>query len=181
MTPLLETKHRSTLDSIQKSPLPIETKTVILETWNQFPAALIKHLKDLQYNQDTIFMRHFSRKRLGCLFESGTDRDSSSQLWDYPEDCNHRCDEFNISPAKVTYGREVNLKSNPLKATSIGWLSKLPDAGNLDYLYKLEKSLAIAVYDSSGLDRKTQNEFHFTQDPSRILLGVFLIGSGLKK
>ncbi|MBN2095481.1 MAG: hypothetical protein JW727_05515 [Candidatus Aenigmarchaeota archaeon] len=150
--------------------------TIVLETWGEFIPALRSELKRRNYPHRNVIIRHYDVSRTGVAKKTGTDRDNNSQLWNFPQDIDHRWSNASIDPSQVTYARTLDLSLDPPRAIPLG-RSMVEGMDDLEYVSHLSSDEGILIYNPGGLNRVSENEYHFKGHPNDYLMSIFLVKS----
>lgn len=153
----------------------------------KLPSPLSKHFvpglrrlfMEYGYKEKSFVVRHFDRKRIDQLINTGTDRDKGSKIWDTDCDVNHRKlkeQGIYISPENILYA-----SSWKLDPEYDGVVISHDINGNENYYYldSLDNITLynLAIYNRRLVEKKSYREYWFKYPGDKLsaLLGVIII------
>jgi hypothetical protein len=139
-------------------------------------------LERRNYKSSTIVVRSFGGERLRHFLKNGTDRDRTSELFNFPIADASKEDRVKagVNDEDVIYALKVDVSQKP--AMSVGFNSTTHemrfDPVNLEsHFDRMDEfkniPLVVAVYDSAKLKRGGEAEFWFDGDPREAVLFAF--------
>ncbi|NQU74542.1 MAG: aspartate/glutamate racemase family protein, partial [Candidatus Omnitrophica bacterium] len=165
------------------SSSPVATERIdpclvlFLEDWRDFMLLLRKRLAGIGYRREEVIARVSDdiNNRISVLVEEGTDRDDTSNVWDYPEsDYPHSLPRAEIvKPGQIIYAFELDVS---LKAEMF-WRNQAKRVGyrdNYTYIEERKATDGILCYNPAGLMRVAEMEWWFMKPPKESLLAVFI-------
>ena len=159
-------------------------KVVDLNDWGEFAGALYHEVTALGH-VGSLLIRNFAlitcdvdaemkpigeTDRLYLVRRTGTDRDSTSQMWNATgHDYEHDRSPAGKDPADIIYAYVAELTENGYR------VHYLPgdEPEDWDLTEGLYETDGVLAYDASKLDRVSKNEHWFKGDPCDALLLVF--------
>lgn len=154
-------------------------KHIKIEDWSEFEGRLRQELDIIRHDGDVTarsfqlvsFDKHGNEvDRLEIVRSTGTDRDSSSPLWNEPGfDYEHDLAPIGKEPDEVIYAFTLDMSRTPYLVRH----SQTPEA--LDITESLSEHDGIIVYDSRQLKRVSKNEYWFCSSPMEAALMVVTV------
>lgn len=134
---------------------------------------VMRHLADLgEISGDVAGLRHVRKNRLPIIYQTGTDRNTNSKIYQVEGDFLSYHDRAEI----ITYLRAVNFRHEPPISMP---LFRTPSLilDNMDYLSRLSPDRCQVIYDLQELWRASDNEFWFRDNSLLAVIAILIVKS----